>query len=175
MKCVLKYKRHLCAATSRTHTYKYGCVVPRSFDYMNTADLGEAGFAQPHISHKPNSQWTVMALSYWWPVPKMKRHSIFLRKLSVVEDLEPTLCPVLITATYDNRVGFIFMLSSRWKWSILQFWLLCICTMSCVSEGPVSLHESPGPHMELNSPKNMICSNTIKTLNTSLSLSKCTN
>lgn len=43
----------------------------------------------------------------------MKRHSIFLRKLSVVEDLEPTLCPVLITATYDNRVGFIFMLSSR--------------------------------------------------------------
>lgn len=32
------------------------CVVPRSFDYMNTPDLREAGFAQPHISHKPNSQ-----------------------------------------------------------------------------------------------------------------------
>lgn len=47
--------------------------------------------------------------------------------------------------------------------------------MSCVREGPVSFHESPEPYMELNSPKNMICNNTIKTLNTSLSLSKCTN
>lgn len=174
-KCVLK-----CRSASLYSYYMYTCIRVCALQFPDLWLCGhtwprEAGSAQPHISHKPNSQQTVMALSYWWPGPKMKRHSIFLEKLSVIGGSESTFRLVLIIATYDNRVGFIFMLSSRWKWSILQFWLLCIYTMSCVSEGPVSFHESPEPYMELHSPKNMICSNTIKTLNTSLSLSKSTN
>lgn len=97
-----------------------------------------------------------MALSYWWPGPKMKNHLIFWRKLSMWGDPQPTFPLILITATYDNRVGFIFMPGSRLQWSILQCWLFCIHTRNRSKLTECGFHGSLESSMEWNPPRNEI-------------------
>lgn len=52
------FKMQKCFSVQLAHVHMHEYVLHSSqiFDYVNTPDLGEAGFTQPYISHKPNSQ-----------------------------------------------------------------------------------------------------------------------
>ena len=126
--CIPPQRRLLCAcarAHTRTHAYNMGFLALWLCEH--TWLQGNSLRPAPYFrqTKQPIDSNGSKLLMTW---AKNEEPLNLLKESVNVRGPTADLSPDLITATYDNRVGFIFMPGSRLQWSILQCWLFCIHT-----------------------------------------------